>query len=307
MQTNNTKKDYHKIMVLQIPESLNCNNLHCKEHSDMVSSYTIGLLEAVEDAAGESLPVVGGGGSKAQQNTQNWNEYVKPYYEESKFWHNIWESSGKPTAGQLLKLMRESKHQYKYALRRVQRGSNTIQKDNFVSAILKGGTNIFDEIKKHRGKVNKCSSTIDGEVGSANIANHFAGIYKKLYNQVEQGDKITDIMDGLNKKITNSDLSEISRVTESVIRQGLKRMKGNKSDAIFDFRSDCLIDGPLEIVTHLTNMIRMFISHGQVSDIILVCTLLPLVKDNLADLTLSETTEQLLLDAKSLNCLTLSF
>ena len=36
----------------------------------MVSNYTIGVLEAVEAAAGESLPVVGGGGSKAQQNTR---------------------------------------------------------------------------------------------------------------------------------------------------------------------------------------------------------------------------------------------
>ena len=62
-------------------------------------------------------------------------------------------------------------------------------------------------------------------------------------------------------------------------------MKGNKGDAIFDFQSDCLIDGPPEVVTHLTNLIRMFISHGEVPDVILVCTLLPLVKDNLGDIT----------------------
>ena len=65
-------------------------------------------------------------------------------------------------------------------------------------------------------------------------------------------------------------------------------MKGNKSDALFDFQSDCLIDGPPEVVTHLTNMIRLFISHGQVPDMILLCTLLPLVKENLGDLTLSD-------------------
>ena len=88
--------------------------------------------------------------------------------------------------------------------------------------------------------------------------------------------------------INNKDMSEVNRVTESVIRQGLKLMKGNKSDSVFDFQSDCLIEGPPEVVTHLTNMIRMFISHGQVPDVILVCTLLPLVKDNLGDLTQSD-------------------
>ena len=83
-------------------------------------------------------------------------------------------------------------------------------------------------------------------------------------------------------------MSEVYRVTESVVRQGLKLMKGNKSDSIFDFQSDCLTEGPPKLVTHLTNMIRMFIAHGQVPDIILVCTLLPLVKDNLGDLTQSD-------------------
>ena len=73
-----------------------------------------------------------------------------------------------------------------------------------------------------------------------------------------------------------------------MVKKGLKWMKGNKSDAVFDFQSDCLMDGPPEVVTHLTNMIRLFISHGQVPDMILICTLLPLVKDNLGDLTLSD-------------------
>ena len=35
-------------------------------------------------------------------------------------------------------------------------------------------------------------------------------------------------------------------------------------------------------------MIRLFISHGQVPDLILLCTLLPLVKDNLSDITQSD-------------------
>ena len=39
---------------------------------------------------------------------------------------------------------------------------------------------------------------------------------------------------------------------------------------------------------HLTNMIRTFVMHGLVPDIILACTLIPLVNDNLADLTHSD-------------------
>ena len=184
--------------------------------------------------------------------------------------------------------MRESKHQYKYALRRVQRASNKIQNDKFVGSLLQGGVKIFDEIKKYRGKVKNCSRTIDGEVGASNIANRFAGIYRKLYNQDNLADKVTTLQERLNQNISSEDIYEVHRVTESVVKQGLKLMKANKSDAIFDFQSDCLIDGPPELVTHLTNLIRIFISHGEVPDVILVRTLLPLVKDNLGDITQSD-------------------
>ena len=94
--------------------------------------------------------------------------------------------------------------------------------------------------------------------------------------------------DNMNKNITSSELYEVNRITEDVVNIGLKRMKINKSDAIFDFQSDCLINGPCELVKHLTNLIRIFISHGEVPRIILICTLLPLVKDNLGDLTQSD-------------------
>ena len=105
----------------------------------------------------------------------------------------------------LLKLMKDSKHQYKYALRRVQRASNSIQNDKFLSGVVKGDTNIFDEIRKFRGKVKKCSRTIDGEVGPKNIAEHFAGIYSKLYNQSDKEQELINLQDSLNRKICNTD------------------------------------------------------------------------------------------------------
>ena len=77
----------------------------------------------------------------------------------------------------------------------------------------------------------------------------------------------------------------MNRVTEDIVKKGLKRMKGNKNDSMYNFQSDCLINGPPELITHLTNLLRLFISHGEVPPSILVCTLLPLVKDNLGDVT----------------------
>jgi hypothetical protein len=178
--------------------------------------------------------------------------------------------------------------QYKYAFRRLKRASLKLKNDKFVQSLIQGGVCIFKEVKKFRGKSSNCSSRIDEEIGSRNIANHFAGIYSKLYNQVEQGQQISDLQEELNSKISDADISDINRIDINLIKLALHRMKGNKSDALFNFQSDCLINGPPELLNHLVHMIKTFIMHGEVPYFILVCTLLPLVKDNLGDITLSD-------------------
>ena len=81
------------------------------------------------------------------------------------------------------------------------RARNTIQNDKFVQDLLKGGKNIFGEIKKFRGKSRLCSSTIDGVVGSMNIAEHFAGIYSVLYSNVKLDDEFEQLSDEIKNKI----------------------------------------------------------------------------------------------------------
>ena len=78
------------------------------------------------------------------------------------------------------------------------------------------------------------------------------------------------------------------RVDERLINQALKRLKPRKRDALFDTISDCYLNGPINLTTHLKNLVRLFILHGSVPNFVLLCTLLPLVKDGLADLTNSE-------------------
>ena len=50
----------------------------------------------------------------------------------------------------------------------------------------------------------------------------------------------------LNSKISSADISEINRIDENMIKMALGRMQGNKSD--------CLINGPPELLQHLVHM-----------------------------------------------------
>ena len=254
-------------------------------HTVEMEDYTMAILEAVESAAKKCLPSTGGGGKEKSFITPGWNEYVKPFCDESKFWQSVWLSAGQPQNGSLFNVMKKSKIQYKYAIRRLNRANQKIQNDKF---LVNGGTNIFQEIKKFRGVIKNCSSRIDGEVGAKNIANKFADIYSQLYNTHEHGPELEQLSEKINAGVGTCSLAHVNRITPQLVKKALGSMKNSKNDSIFDFQSDCLINGPDALVNHLTNILKAFVIHGNVPYFILVCTLLPLVKDNLADITSSD-------------------
>ena len=248
------------------------------------------LMAAMEEAAQECLHSTGGG--KAENGglklIPGWAEYVKPYSEESKFWCATWQSAGMPRNGALHDAMKYSKCQYKYAVRRLKRANEKIQNDKFVLGLLSGGANIFSEIKKHRGNVKNVSSRIDDQVGGKNIANKFADIYAQLYNQHEHGEELAHLDNNISEAIGAHSMEDADRVTVDLVKKALNRMKSGKKDALFDLQSDCLTSGPDALILHITNLIKTFIVHGTVPFFVMICTLLPLVKDNLADTTSSE-------------------
>ena len=280
-----------KLNSLHLSKSFSCLNVKCQGHSEDMEYYTMEVMEAMEQAAKECLPTTCPGKQVGKGKTvvAGWTEHVKPYAEDSKFWGSIWASMGKPNSGDCFEMMKNSKRQYKYAVRRLKKVNDKIRNDKFVASLLGGGTtNIFKEIRKIRGTGTTCSSRIDEEVGRSAIANHFASIYNELYNRVDSGSELDNVRDSIEIKITGDSVTQLDRVNEDAVRDALKVMKANKQDGVFNIVSDCMINGPPELVTHLTKLLKLFISHGSIPSFILLCTLMPLVKDNLGDITSSE-------------------
>ena len=103
-----------KLSEIPIIECSTCQDVQCKtiKHQSEIEEYTINILEAMEKAGDECLPKTGGtGGSKigSKPRVAGWNEHVKPYSEEYKFWYQTWMSAGKPIIGDLFENMKHSK------------------------------------------------------------------------------------------------------------------------------------------------------------------------------------------------------
>lgn len=272
------------------PEPCNlCINLNCDEHDVVLDEYATSICQAVNTAAMDCLPKSGGANTKtSRKGIPGWNEYVKPYQDESLFWNSLWRAAGNPDQGDLYQLHRESKMQYKYAVRRLKRASNNIKKDNFINGLLNGGVNIFTEIKKLRGKSRNVSSTVDGRNSSQDISEHFAQIYQELYQRHELGDEFNDIYQSIDSRIDATLLQDIDKVNTKTVAAALDKLKSSKSDPVFDFNSDCLINSPPELIHHVTNLFKWFLRSGKVPAFLLLCTIVPIVKDNIGDITSSE-------------------
>ena len=110
-----------KLNNIVTPACIHFTDVHCEAHTIELEDYTMEVLEAVESAAGECLPVSGGGNSSNFTVTPGWSEYVKPFCEESKFWFSVWQSAGHPARGGSLQCHEDSSEcqrsfQYLYKL-----------------------------------------------------------------------------------------------------------------------------------------------------------------------------------------------
>ena len=79
----------------------------------------------------------------------------------------------------------------------------------------------------------------------------------------------------------------LARVNHGIVRKALSLMKGGKFENFFNTVSDQYINAPSNVIDHLVLLIRTMFSHGHGPDNLLVCSLFPLVKDNICDMTKS--------------------
>ena len=92
-----------------------------------------------------------------------------------------------------------------------------INKEKLLTGLLDGGLDIFQEIKKFRGKTSTVSSSVDGYTGAENISNHFADIYSELYQKHDLGEEFARVQESIVLQVDPSLLGELDRVNEKTV------------------------------------------------------------------------------------------
>ena len=208
--------------------------------------------------------------------------YVEPFQDNAHFWHSIWVSCGKPINTEVHKIMKKTRNLYHYQIRRCRRIEEYIVNQKIIENCFEKDTDILEEVKKQRRHDDEEDITIDG-VADENIPNRFAEVYQELFNREQDQAIIGDISLEIEANLRNAN-TEIDKINFRTIKEALGKIKSNKSDPVWDFSSDFLKEGPDILIYHLEVMIRSFLVHGHVSEILLLATLVPIVKDKLGDL-----------------------
>ena len=102
------------------------------------------------------------------------------------------------------------------------------------------------------------------------------------------GEEFRAVQESIDLQVDPSLLGDLDRVNEDAVLQALHKLKNGKSDPLFSFNSDCLINSGQELLSHVTQLFKWFLRTGKIPAFLLLCTIIPIVKDNLGDITSSD-------------------
>ena len=217
------------------------------------------------------------------KNTSGWNSFVKTFQDNAHFWHAIWTSCGRPINVEVHRIMKRTRNIFHYQVRKCRRVEDYIRNKNIIENCIEGDADLFAEIKKQRKNAADDDVTIDGVAGK-DIPGKFANVYSELFNRETDDAEVNKVKVAIEDEIDEDSWNEINKVNSSSIKEALKRIKPDKSDPICNFSSDFLKNSPEVLIYHLEKMIKAFLVHGHVSEVLLLATLVPIVKDKLGDL-----------------------
>ena len=287
------KSDYsnkleEKLSQINIPESISkCRDVKCQneQHKEEADILMEKVLCTVQKVAEGCLPVPKTKEEKVKV-MPGWNQSVKPLREVAYFWHQVWQSAGRPLNTGLHQMMKKTRNIYHMAAKKCRRAEENTRKNKLLEACISGEGNIFTEIKAMRKTKQVVANSIDGVTD--NISEHFKNIYSDLFNSVDDAENMAKVSEDITNRIQPKDIEDIEKVTPEIIKKAASRLKAGKSDSVFMFSSDCIKVDSKSLAALLASVFQSFLIHGHVTKFLLLATLVPIIKDKLGSMNTSK-------------------
>ena len=120
-----------------------------------------------------------------------------------------------------------------------------------------------------------------------NIQEHFKNKYEQLYNSADDGFDLKKVQRETEDLVTEKSLEDVLKVTPKIVKEATN-MKPGKNDPVFSFSRDCFKNASDSLFDKLSLIIQSFLIHGHVTQLLLLATLVPLIKDKLGSTNVSK-------------------
>ena len=284
-----------KLEHSHVPGSLSCVDPKCGDpaHTEDRDSLMLDVLCSVVESSHTVIPLAGGSRGGGQNKSgltsgcvPGWEEEVKSFQEEARFWHAAWQSNGRPNRGDLHTAMARSRNQYHYAVRRASKSVEQHKAKSLFQAALAGDMDLIKEMKNVKSgcRANtELPDNVGGAEGEEEICDKFRQVYSSLYNSASTAKEVSDIKVKLEEMIKVESMGEVMKITGEKVKEAAGLMKCGKADVTGGFSSDAILNGPDILFERLACVYRSWCVHGTVTPSLLACAFLPLLKSSLKD------------------------
>ena len=268
------------------PQCLACSDVQCtrEEHSLKRDQFLIDVMSAWIEAGYKNIPQVqskSGEGAKRSRQLPGWKENCEPLAKDSKFWYSVWVSAGRPTSGELHRIMVRCRVKFRAAVRRARGQLNSQRGVVLLHAADSGDKALLREMRKVIGPkkdVQTLPDSLEGAVGHVAILQKFQDLYATLYSSAGTGQLLEELKAKVGSSIDCRDENEVRKITGEAVRIAATRMKPGKIDVHQSYASDVFQHAPPILFDKLAAVFRSFLVHGSITLSVLTCSFMPLLK-----------------------------
>ena len=123
--------------------------------------------------------------------------------------------------------MKKTRNLYHFQIRKNRKMTDIIKKNTLLDACVNNNEDIFNEIRNLRRTVTTVPSMIDDV--TSNVENHFAELYRRLYNSVDDHENLQFISKEVNNKIDQSCIKDVMRITPELVQKAISHLKHKKT------------------------------------------------------------------------------
>ena len=276
------------LMSLTLPTNcMHCNYMLCDDddhiqdimhmHDDLISAC-ITASSVIPDTKQKTHQIPG------------WDASISNDREIALFWRSIWQNMNSPRSGIVSDIVRRTRANYHYAIRRLKKQSDQLSKNAMAQSIANNNyRDLWKETSKIRNSKSTTSTCIDNKINDDDITKVFFDKYNILYNSVRYNDNSLNMLlaDNLSEvKQHCMDCSDDDYVyshkhviTIENVQEAIHKLKSGKSDCVDSMMSDNLLHGTNRLFQYIACLFTTMLCHGIAPTGFLLSKLVPIPKN----------------------------